>query len=86
MSVLAAVEATLSDLKLKPIDAGIAELARNLAGRIDDEKSGRTAAELSAKLTTVLVELRTAYATEEVPSDSRLGKLRGLPGTAVREA
>lgn len=86
VSVLTEVEKTLSDFPLKSTDAGLAELARNLAGRIDDEKSGRTAAELAAKLTTILVALTDAYASEEVPSDSRLGKLRSLPGTAVREA
>ncbi|MFI5607769.1 hypothetical protein [Amycolatopsis sp. NPDC051903] len=84
MSLLDAVNETLDELDLKSVDAGLAELARNLASRIDDEKSGRTASELAAKLHAVIQTLTEDHKAQEVPSDSRLGKLRAVG--SVREA
>ena len=82
--VLDAVNQTLNRLELKAEDQALAALARNLATRIDSERSGRTAAELAAKLTTVLQTLREEFKAKEVPDDSGLAKFRNLH--PVREA
>lgn len=88
MSLYEAVDASIKELDLSPRDQGAAELARMLARLIDDEKSGRTAAELASKLQTALSALgltpesRKGDSVDPVPG--KLSRLRAIP--TAREA
>lgn len=83
MSLYDAVCASIEQLDLSPRDEGAAELARVLAWAIDEEKSGRTKAELAAKLQTCLTALGLTPESRKgdpvAPTAGKLSKLRALP-------
>ncbi|MGW3992214.1 terminase small subunit [Amycolatopsis sp. NPDC004772] len=83
MSLYDAVDASIKELDLSPRDKGAAELARVLAREIDEERSGRTKAELAAKLQTALTALGLTPESRKgdpvAPREGKLSRLRALP-------